>query len=62
MLALENMTGVDSSKFPRQTWKIKIVEMLEPRFKPADIKKTRQKRRSYVTKVELLVSLISSIE
>ena len=62
MHALNNMSGVDASNFPQQTWKMKIVEMLEPKFKSADIKKTRQKRRSYITKVELLVSLISSIE
>ena len=31
-------------------------------YKSADIKKIRQKRRSFFMKVELLVSLISSIE
>ena len=36
--------------------------MLEPQYKSADIKKIRQKRRSFYMKVELLVSIISSIE
>ena len=36
--------------------------MLAPKFKAADVKKIRQKRRSFLTKVELLVSLISAID
>ena len=36
--------------------------MLEPRFKQTEIKQARQKRRAFMTKVELLVNLISSIE
>ena len=36
--------------------------MLEPKFKAADVKKLRQKRRSYITKVEILVFIITSVE
>ena len=48
--------------FPKHTWKVNLVEMLEPQYKSADIKKIRQKRRSFFMKVELLVNIISSIE
>lgn len=61
MKELESMADIDLSNFQKQTWKVNIVEMLEPRFKASDVKKARQKRRSYYTKVELLVSLISEL-
>ena len=63
MQALEHqIKDIDVSVFPKHTWKVNLVEMLEPQYKSADIKKIRQKRRSFFMKVELLVSIISSIE
>ena len=55
------MTDINASNFPKQVWKVNFLEMLEPRFKSSEVKQIRQKRRTFITKVELLVSIISSI-
>ena len=62
MSALLQFKDIDASGFPNQFWQVNMIEMLAPKFKPANVKKIRQKRRSFQTKVELLVSLISQIE
>lgn len=38
------------------------MQLLEPRYRPADVKSLRKKRRTFYTKVELLIGLISAIE
>ena len=55
------MTDLDTSNFPKQVWKVNFLEMLEPRFKSSDVKQIRKKRRTFITKVEILVSMINSI-
>ena len=57
-----DMKGVDTVSFPRQTWKVNFLEMLEPRFKVKDVKTIRQRHKQMMTKVELLVGVIDWLE
>ena len=60
--ALTSMDGVDASAFPQYSWRVNHLEMLEPAFKPTEVKASRQKRRTFISKVEILVWLVSSLE
>ena len=58
--SLGNVQNKD--RLPQHTWKANFLEMLGAGHQSSEVKKLRQKRRLYLTKVELFVSLIHALD